>query len=98
MAGQVDESVETAHHDFVECQMASIESIDDGRSNAKEIALDLTNHCIDEYENLIKIHARESLDNSNERRMFTIERNADFEKIDVSLPLVKLNRAGELAR
>ena len=87
-----------ARNEFLNCQVTKIREIDDKLKDAKAIALQLTDLCNDEYEALNKIFARYNLDTSNERRMFTIDRNAEIVKIDASLPIVNLNRYGELPR
>lgn len=91
-ANKVEEKIENARNLFFDCQTKNIQKFDNIQSDAKVVALNLTNLCLDEYEALNKIIARYNLDTSNERRMFTIDRNADYLKIDASLPMVNMNR------
>jgi len=91
-ASKVDEKLEHARHLFFDCQTKNIQKIDNKQSDVKLVALALTNVCLDQYEALNKIIAQYDFDNSNERRMFTIDQNADYSKIDASLAIVNKNR------
>jgi hypothetical protein len=97
-AATSDEEIQVARDVFFDCQIANLDEIDDKVTDATIVALNLTNLCIDEYKALNRVYARHNLDTSNERRMFVIERNVDIDKIDASLPLVTMNRNGDLAR
>ena len=91
-ANEVEEKIENARKLFFECQTKNIQKIENKQTDAKVVALNLTNFCLDEYEALNKIIAQYDFDTSNERRMFTVDRNADYSKIDASLPMVNMNR------
>jgi hypothetical protein len=91
-ASKSEGEIEMARDRFFDCQVKHLQTIDNKQSDVNVVALNLTNLCLDEYKALNKIVAQHSLDTSNERRMFTIDRNADYSKIDASLPLVNMNR------
>ena len=91
-ANEVEQKIENAGKLFFDCQNKNIQNIDNKQLNATVVALNLTNICLDEYEALNKIVAQYEFDTSNERRMFTVDRNADYSKIDASLPIVNMNR------
>lgn len=95
-ANEEERKVEEARKEFFNCQIGYVRIIDDHDSDIKNIALALTNHCGKEYAAQNKIFASYSLDNSNERRMFTVDQNSDGLKIDASLHIVGLNRQGKL--
>lgn len=91
-ASSLTETIEIANQALVSCQKSQVQSIDDKQSDAKVIALKLTDACLDEYEALTKMTAKEKFDTSNERRMFRTDQNAKMLKIEASLPAVRKNR------
>ena len=95
-ANEAEEKIEIARNKFFNCQIENVQQIDDSKSDAKAIALALTNQCDKEYAAQNKIFAQYNLDNSNERRMFTVDQNAKMLKIEASIHIVKLYRGGKL--
>ena len=67
------EDIEIARQALSNFQKCRGQGIDDKQSDAREIALNLTNLCLVEYETLNRMTARKNFDTTNERRMFTIE-------------------------
>jgi len=96
LANEAEEKIEAARDNLLSCQVTNVKELDDKLTDAREIAFALTNLCIAEYSALNKISARYHFDNSNERRMFSIDQDSEIAKIDASLPIVSLNRNGKL--
>ena len=86
------EETEAARQLLFACQILHVMDIDDENSDARVVAFNLTNLCLDEYQTLNRMTARHNYDNSNERRMFTIEQNSKMLKIEASLPVVIVHR------
>ena len=95
-ASTAEEELKIARQSLFDCQMIRVQEIDNYQSDARVIALRLTNLCLGEYKALNRITAQENFDNSNEKRMFTIDQNSKIFKIDASLPVVMMNRQGNL--
>lgn len=70
-ATTLKEDVAVAQQSLFSCQKKQVQAIDDKKSDARVIALNLTELCLDEYETLNRIMARSNYDTTNERRMFT---------------------------
>ncbi len=91
-AGSSDEDIANARESFLNCQMEHLQAINEQYADVREAALGLTELCLDEYQALNKMMARQNYDTSNERRMFTIEKNSRMLQIEASLPLVNDSR------
>ena len=94
-ASDIEEDISKSQQDFYACQLGGIQTVDNGQSDAAPIALALTNYCAKQYDATIKILARQNIDNSNERRMLTIDQNAKAIKIEASLHIVLTHRQGK---
>lgn len=92
IAATAPEKIETAQKLFFDCQVKNVQAINDNHLEAEVAALNLTNHCLDEYKALNKITASHNYDTSNEQRMYKLEQNSERLKIDASLPVVNMNR------
>ena len=86
------EEIEVARQLLFACQESHVLDIDDKQSDVSIVALNLTNLCLDEYQALNRTAAQYNYETSNERRMFTIEKNSNMLKIEASLPVVNQNR------
>lgn len=91
-AAAANETVEIARKAFYDCQIDRLAAIDVDDMEERAAALELTNLCLDQYRGMVKAVARHSLDNSNERRMFSIDQASDYAKIDASLAVIAANR------
>jgi hypothetical protein len=91
-AAAANEKVEIARKAFYDCQIDRLAAIDVDNMEERSAALELTNLCLDQYRAMVKAVARHSLDNSNERRMFSIDQASDYAKIDASLAVIVANR------
>jgi len=91
-ASDAEVIIENMRNAFYNCQIKNLQTIDIGQLKEQKAALTLTNLCLEEYSALNKILARQNLTTSNEQRMFTIDQNSDYAKIDASLPMIKLKR------
>ena len=87
-----DEDIANARDAFLSCQMEHLQAINEQYADVREAALGLTGLCLDEYQALNKMMARQNYDTSNERRIFTIEKNSRMLQIEASLPLVSGSR------
>ena len=91
-ASSADENISRSQKEFYSCQLTGIKTLDDGQTDVRSIALKLTNYCEKQYAQMNKTAARHNIDNSNERRMFTIDQNAKQIKIEASLEIVLSHR------
>ena len=88
--------VKNAMEAFFNCQIDSAPKIDDKISDARTIALAVTNYCYREYVVQYEVFGKYNLDNNNQRRMFAQKQNSNELKIEASLHIVLLNRSGNL--
>lgn len=95
-ANEGKKSVEEAQKLFFNCQIENVQIIDDHDSDARTLALALTNHCGGEYASWNKLFARHNFDTYNEQRMFSVEQDSDALRIDASIQIVDLHRRGQL--
>jgi hypothetical protein len=95
-ANEGKKRVEDAQKIFFNCQIKNVQIIDDHDSDARTVALALTNHCGEEYASWNKLFARYNFDTHNEQRMFSVEQDSDALRIDASIQIVDLHRRGQL--
>ena len=86
------EKIEIAQQAFQQCQVASLPAVDLNKLETNAAALELTNLCLDHYEHLVKTQARYKLQTQNERRMFRIDQESDYAKIDASREVIEAAR------
>jgi hypothetical protein len=87
-----DKAIEAARASFSKCQQQHVADVSVAYSDPNDAALALTNRCRDEYAALVKRIAQREFDTSNERRMFGIDKNSDWMKVDASLPVIEKHR------
>lgn len=92
------DTADRAMRAFLDCAAAHADDVDDKQSDARTIALALTDRCGREYDAATNAWAAAHLSNDNQRRMFKQRRDATDARIEASLNIVLANRTGNLRR
>lgn len=82
---------------FLDCACQNVKYLDDKVSDASTIALAVTNSCNAEYNNMVLAFAA-TLDNDNQRHMFTRKRESRDSKISASIEIILGHRNGTLRK
>lgn len=94
---RIDKDTNIASNNFLKCQLKNLSEIDDNISDAKTIAVALTESCSETYFKFVSLYAVDKLKNDNQIYMFKQSMFTEQQKASVSINLVLKHRRGYAA-